>query len=149
MLCYSRAAVQVFAYTNLRMNSLAMAFLRQRGRKISTWRLFNYTNLHGRPARLPAPSPLLLYVRILLEQGKAVVGKAVARELRASLSLLAPSPSPVCRNLPVFLAPPFAILRTQVPPSSTSCSLLTLISRMRYNREHNLEIAGNNSCNGG
>lgn len=45
------------------------------------------------------------------------------------------SPSVERRNLPVFLAP--------LQPPRTKCypCSLTLISRMQYNREHNLEIA--------
>lgn len=68
------------------------------------------------------------------EQGKPG-GKAVAREPRPSFPLLTPFLSVERRNLPVFLAP--------LQPPRTKCypCSLTLISRMQYNREHNLEIA--------
>lgn len=121
------------------------------GKKISAWRLFNYTNLHAEPP--------FRNVRILSGTRKSssrvvAAGRAaVAREL----SLFPRGPSALLpswferRAICLFSARRLqsSALRSATPfPVPPSPCSLTLISWMRYNREHNLEIEGNNFCNG-
>lgn len=115
------------AASALELNSLRYIFLivsvRGRGKKISARRLFNYTNLHG-------ATPERRTIRILRTR------KAGWKSSGTRTSPFHSSPLSVeRRNLPVFLAP--------LQPPRTKCypCSLTLISRMQYNREHNLEIA--------
>lgn len=102
--------------------SLHLSKRKTRGKKISTRRLFNYTNLHG-------ATPQTRTVGILRTR------KAGRKSTGTRTWPFCPlTPYVGRRNLPVFLAPLHP--RTKCYPCS-----LTLISRMQYNREHNLEIA--------
>lgn len=104
--------------------SLHLSKRKTRGKKISTRRLFNYTNLHG-------ATPRTRTVRILRTRKAGWKSKSTGTRTWPFCPL---APYVDHRNLPVFLAPLHP--RTKCYPCS-----LTLISRMQYNREHNLEIA--------